>query len=68
MIKEMDLHSRFALPQTTLDTIASIERQYKQMFGEIRIMTEAIKIPSPVLAQFNNLKFALELTFKQLLC
>lgn len=60
MIKEMDLHSRFALPQTTLDAIVSIERQHKQIFGEIRTMTEAIKIPSPVLAQFNNLKFVLD--------
>lgn len=59
MTKSMNWHSKFAIPQTTLDAITSINRQHEQLFGGIRAMTEALKIQSPALAQINNLQFAL---------
>lgn len=57
--KSLNLQTKFAIPQTTLDAIASINRQHEQLFGGIRAMTEALKIQSPAMAQINNLNFAL---------
>jgi len=59
MTKGLTLQARFAIPQTTLDAISSINRQHEKLFGGIREMTEALKIQSPALAQINNLNFAL---------
>lgn len=59
MTKGLSLQSKFAIPQTTLDAISSINRQHEQLFGGIRAITEALKIQSPALAQINNLNFAL---------
>ncbi len=59
MTKSMSWHSKFAIPQTTLDAITSINRQHEQLFGGLRAMTEALKFQSPALAQINNLQFAL---------
>jgi len=59
MTKGLSLQAKFAIPQTTLDAISSINRQHEQLFGGIRAMTEALKIQSPALAQINNLNFAL---------
>lgn len=59
MTKGLSLQAKFAMPQTTLDAISSINRQHEQLFGGIRTMTEALKIQSPALAQINNLNFAL---------
>ena len=57
--KSLSLQAKFAIPQTTLDAISSINRQHEQLFGGIRAMTEALKIQSPAIAQINNLNFAL---------
>lgn len=57
--KSMDIESKFGIPQTTLDTITSINHQYEQLIGGVRAMTEALKIQSPVLAQIKSLNFAL---------
>ncbi|CAN5840926.1 hypothetical protein BH24BAC1_BH24BAC1_08880 [soil metagenome] len=59
LTKSMSLQSKFAIPQTTLDAITSINLHHDQLFGGIRAMTEALKIQSPALAQINNLSFAL---------
>lgn len=59
MTKGLSLQSKFAIPQTTLDAITSINRQHEQLFGGLRAITEAFKIQSPALAQINNLNFAL---------
>lgn len=59
LTKGLSLQAKFAIPQTTLDAISSINRQHEQLFGGIRAMTEALKIQSPALAQINNLNFAL---------
>lgn len=55
----LSFQTQFAIPQTTLDAISSINRQYEQLFGGIRALSEAQKIQSPALAQINNLNFAL---------
>jgi len=59
MTKGLSLKSKFAIPQTTLDAILSINRQHEQLFGGIRAITEALRIQSPAIAQINNLNFAL---------
>lgn len=59
MTKGLSFQAKFAIPQTTLDAISSINRQHEQLFGGIRAITEALKIQSPALAQINNLNFAL---------
>jgi len=59
LTSSISFHSKFTIPQATLDAITSINRQHEQLFGGIRAMTEALKIQSPALAQINNLRFAL---------
>jgi hypothetical protein len=59
MTKGLSLQAKFAIPQTTLDAITSINRQHEQLFGGLRAMTEALRIQSPAIAQINNLNFAL---------
>jgi hypothetical protein len=59
MTKGLSLQAKFAIPQTTLDAITSINRQHEQLFGGLRAITEALKIQSPAIAQINNLNFAL---------
>lgn len=59
MTKSLSLQTKFTIPQTTLDAVASINRQHEQLFGGIRAMTDALKIQSPAIAQINNLNFAL---------
>lgn len=59
MSKSITLQSKFAIPQTTLDAITSINRQHEQLFGGLRAMTEALRIQSQAIAQINNLNFAL---------
>lgn len=57
--KSMSWQNKFAIPQTTLDAITSINRQHEQLFGSLRAITESVKFQSPVIAQINNLNFAL---------
>jgi len=59
MSKSLNLQTKFAIPQSTLDAIASINRQHEQLFGGLRAMTEVLKVQSPAIAQINNLNFAL---------
>lgn len=59
MSKSLNFQTKFAIPQSTLDALASINRQHEQLFGELRAMTEALKVQSPAIAQINNLNFAL---------
>jgi hypothetical protein len=59
MSKSMSIQSKFAIPQTTLDAITSINRQHAQLFIGLRAMTEALRIQSPAIVQINNLNFAL---------
>ena len=59
MTNGLSLQAKFAIPQTTLDAITSINRQHEQLFGGLRAMTEALKSQSPAIAQINNLNFAL---------
>jgi hypothetical protein len=57
--KSMSLQRKFAIPQTTLDAISSINRQHEQLFGGLRAITESIHLQSPAISQINNLNFAL---------
>jgi hypothetical protein len=59
MSKSLNLQTKFAIPQSTLDALASINRQHEQLFGGLRAMTEALKVQSPAITQINNLNFAL---------
>jgi len=59
MSKSLNLQTKFAIPQSTLDALDSINHQHEQLFGGLRAMTEALKVQSPVIAQINNLNFAL---------
>ena len=49
-ITSMNWQSKFAIPQTTLDAITSIDRQHEQLFGSLRTITETCLLytsPSP---------------------
>jgi len=59
MSQSISFQSKFAIPQTAIDAITSINRQHEQLFGGLRAITEALKIQSPAIAQINNLNFAL---------
>lgn len=52
-------HSNFGIPQSTFDAITSINRQHEQLYGNLRSITDALKIQSPAIAQINSLNFAL---------
>lgn len=64
--KNMSFQSKFAIPQTTLDAITSINRQHMQLFGGIKAMTGALRIQSPAITQVNSLHFALGGISKQI--
>lgn len=57
--KSISFQSKFAIPQTTVDAITSINRQHEQLLGGIRAMTEALKIHTPAITQINSLHYAL---------
>lgn len=47
------------IPQTTLDTISSINRQHEQLFGNLRNITEVLNKHQYVFSQINNWQFAI---------
>lgn len=49
---------RFAIPQTTLDAITSINRQHDQLFGNLRSVTEVFTKNQSAFSQINNWQFA----------
>ncbi|MTI19786.1 hypothetical protein E1176_02005 [Fulvivirga sp. RKSG066] len=55
----MSWQAKFAIPQTTIDAITSINRQHEQIFGSVRSIIESVKFQSPIIAQINSLNFAL---------
>jgi hypothetical protein len=59
MNKGMSLQSKFAIPQTTLDAIASINRQHEQLFGNLRSITETLNKNQAVFNQINSWQFAI---------
>ncbi|QDK77623.1 hypothetical protein EXU85_03050 [Spirosoma sp. KCTC 42546] len=50
---------RFAIPQTTLDAITSINRQHSLLFGNLRNITETFTKNKSVFSQINNWQFAI---------
>lgn len=59
MTKGLSLQARFAIPQTTLDAISSINRQHEQLFGNLRSITEAINKNQAVFNQINSWQFVI---------
>jgi len=59
MTKGLSLQTKFAIPQTTLDAITSINRQHDQLFGNLRSITEALNKNQAAFNQINNWQFAI---------
>lgn len=59
MTKGLSLQSKFAISQTTLDAITSINRQHEQLFGNLRSITEAINKSQAAFNQINSWQFAI---------
>src|SRR5690606_23332856 len=59
MTKGLSFQSKFAIPQTTLDAISSINRQHEQLFGNLRSITEAINKNQAAFNQINSWQFAI---------
>lgn len=59
MTKGLSIQAKFAIPQTTLDAISSINRQHEQLFGNLRSITEAINKNQAAFNQINSWQFAI---------
>lgn len=59
MTKGLSLQAKFAIPQTTLDAISSINRQHEQLFGNLRSITEALNKNQAAFNQINSWQFAI---------
>lgn len=59
MTKGLSFQAKFAIPQTTLDAISSINRQHEQLFGNLRSITEAINKNQAAFNQINSWQFAI---------
>lgn len=59
MTKGLSLQAKFAIPQTTLDAISSINRQHEQLFGNLRSITEAVNKNQAAFNQINSWQFAI---------
>lgn len=59
MTKGLSLQAKFAIPQTTLDAITSINRQHEQLFENLRSITEAINKNQAAFNQINSWQFAI---------
>lgn len=57
--KSMSLQSKFAIPQTTLNAITSINRQHEQLFGNLRSLTETLTKHQAAFSQINSWQFAI---------
>jgi len=58
MRKGLSFQGKFAIPQTTLDAITSINRQHDQLFGNLRSITEALNKNQSAFNQINSWQFA----------
>lgn len=59
MTKGLSLQAKFAIPQTTLDAISSINRQHEELFGNLRSITEAVNKNQAAFNQINSWQFAI---------
>jgi hypothetical protein len=59
MTKGLSIQAKFAIPQTTLDAISSINRQHEQLFGNLRSITKEINKNQAVFNQINSWQFAI---------
>lgn len=59
MTKGLNLQSKLAIPQSTLDAITSINRKHEQLFGNLRSITEAVNKNQAAFNQINSWQFAI---------
>lgn len=59
MTKGLSFQAKFAIPQTTLDAITSINRQHEQLFRNLRSITEALNKNQATFNQINSWQFAI---------
>lgn len=57
--KGLSVQAKFAIPQTTLDAITSINRQHEQLFRNLRSITEALNKNQATFNQINSWQFAI---------
>lgn len=57
--KTLDWKSKFVVPNATIVSISSINRQYEQLFGNFRNIIENLKVHQSAFSQMNNWQFAL---------
>jgi hypothetical protein len=59
MTKSIDWKYKLAIPNSTIATITSINRQHEQLFGNLRSITESLSKHNATFTQINSLQFAL---------
>lgn len=58
-LPEKNQFSKYKIPQTSIDKIASVNKQFDQLFSEINVKKNAFRIQPPLLAQINDLNYSL---------
>lgn len=66
MTKGLSFQTKFAFPQTTLDTITSISRHQDQLFSHLRSITEVLNKNQAAFNQINSWQFAISDISRQL--
>lgn len=59
MSKSISIQSKFAIPQTAIDAITSINSQHEQLFGNLRSITEALTKNQTAFSQINSWQSAI---------
>jgi hypothetical protein len=59
MSKSLSHQSKFAIPQTAIDAITSINRQHDQLFGNLRSITETLTKNQFAFSQINSWQVAI---------
>jgi hypothetical protein len=57
-LSEKNLFSKYKMPQTSIDKIASVNKQFGQLLSEIYVKKNAFRIQPPLLAQINDLNYS----------
>ncbi len=59
LTKSISWQNKFAIPQDTINTILSINKQHNQLFDNLKTITDSLRLQAPVITQINNLNIAL---------
>ena len=57
--KSMAFQTKFSIPNSAIEAIQSINRQHEQLFGNLKSITDSLKINQSAISQIQNLHFAL---------